>query len=293
MVKSLLEVGRLARGISAMAKEIVPYFEHEGELFESRGFSNGARYWFARDLMQMLGYESFASFEQAINRAIGTCTTLGVPVAENFEQCRRDLEGQSSADYKLSRFACYLVAMNGDVRKPQVAQAQAYFASVAEAARQYVRSVQEVERVQIREEVSGRERSLSGTAKQAGVSNYAYFQNAGYRGMYNLDLTTLKRMKQIPDESRSLLDFMGKRELAGNLFRLTETEAKLKSEKVQGQAPAERVAEQVGKRVRSMMIDTDGTRPEFLPLSGDIKEVRRGLKQTARQLKKLDKPKDG
>ena len=98
-------------------------------------------------------------------------------------------------------------------------------------------------------------------------------------------------MKGLRDSSRSLLDFMGKRELAGNLFRITETEAKLKSERVSGQRPAENVALNVVKIVRAIMIENTGTRPELLPLAGDIKNVRKGLKETARELKKLDKPK--
>ena len=128
-------------------------------------------------------------------------------------------------------------------------------------------------------------------AKKAGVSQYGYFQNAGYRGMYNVDLNTLKKMKGLADTSRSLLDFMGKRELAGNLFRLTETEAKLKSENIHGQTAAENVAMKVGKKVRSLMMENTGTRPELLPLEGDIKSVHKGLKQTAKELSKLDKPK--
>ncbi len=272
--------------------DIAPTFDSDGNLFESQGVSNGGRYWYATSFMEMLGYESMQSFEQAINRAIATCTTLKIPVIENFEQVRRDINGQQVSDYKLSRFACYLTAMNGDVRKPQVATAQAYFASLAEAANAYIRSVQDVERVQVRDEISDRERSLSSTAKKSGVSEYGYFQNAGYRGMYNMDLSRLKKLKGLEDSSRSLLDFMGKRELAGNLFRLTETEAKLKSENIQGQRPAEAVALQVGKKVRSMMIDNTGTRPEMLPLEGDIKNVHKGLKQTAKELLKLDKPKN-
>ena len=271
--------------------DIVPYFDKDANLFESNGVSNGGSYWYAQAFMVMLGYESLQSFEQAINRAIGTCTTLGIPVLENFEQVTREIEGQSVSDYKLSRFACYLVAMNGDVRKPQVAKAQAYFASLAEAANQYIRSVQDVERVQVRDEISERERSLGSTAKKAGVSEYGYFQNAGYRGMYNVDLGKLKRMKGLADSSRSLLDFMGKRELAGNLFRLTETDAKLASENIQGQKPAEAVAYNVGRKVRAMMVENTGTRPEMLPLEGDIKNLRKGLKQTAKELSKLDKPK--
>jgi DNA-damage-inducible protein D len=86
---------------------------------------------------------------------------------------------------------------------------------------------------------------------------------------------------------------MGKRELAGNLFRITETEARLKNESIQGQGPAEHVAHEVGRKVRNVMIQNGGTRPEYLPLAGDIKDVRKGLKRTAKELKKLDKPRKG
>jgi DNA-damage-inducible protein D len=265
--------------------ELAFFFASEGALFEQRGFSNGGRYWYARDFMQMLGYETYSGFRNAINRAVGTCTTLGIPVDENFLRVERDIEGQKVADHKLSRFACYLVAMNGDVRKPHVAAAQAYFAGLAEAARQYIESAQEVERLGIRDEVTDRERSLSGVAKQAGVEVYAFFQNAGYRGMYNMDLGRLKEFKGLPDPGRSLLDFMGKRELVGNLFRITETEATIKSQGTSGQRDAEVVAHRVGERVRKEMMASDGTRPEDLPLERDIRDVRKELKKTARTLK--------
>lgn len=178
--------------------------------------------------------------------------------------------------------------MNGDSKKPQVAAAQAFFASMAEAMRNYIESAQNVERVLIRDDVSERERTLSGVAHAAGVVQYGYFQNAGYRGMYNMDLRRLRQFKGI-DSDRSLLDFMGKQELAANLFRITQTEARILNEKIRGQRSLENAAHEVGKSVRDAMIKTSGSRPEQLPIAQDIKVVRKTLKSAQREFAKLDK----
>lgn len=150
-------------------------------------------------------------------------TSLNIPVFDNIIQEQRDLNGKRATDYKLSRFACYLAAMNGDPKKPQVAHAQGYFVAWAEACRLYLEEADGVERVAIRGEISEHERTLSGTQRMAGVVQYGLFQNAGYRGLYNMDLWRLRRHKGVP-ENRSPLDFMGKTELAANLFRVTQTE---------------------------------------------------------------------
>jgi DNA-damage-inducible protein D len=180
--------------------------------------------------------------------------------------------------------------MNGDVRNPRVAQAQAYFITMAEAFRQYVHEAENVERVLVRNELSDREKALSGTASAHGVENYAFFQNAGYRGMYNMDMSQIRRRKGVPS-GRSPLDFMGKTELAANLFRLTQTEEKIRNEDLRGQRPLERAAEHVGKEVRDTMIRLSGTRPESLPPAQDIKTVRQELKRSQKEYNKLDKPK--
>jgi DNA-damage-inducible protein D len=260
------------------------HFEEDRENFEDVGIENGQKAWSARALMKWLGYESWQPFFNAINRAIGTCTTLGIPVVENFVQ----IANSEGDDFKLSRFACCLVALNGDVKKPRVAAAQAYFVSLAEVVRRYLRNAESVDRVMIREELSDREITLSGVAKQAGVEVYEFFKNAGYRGMYNMNYARLKEQKGLRDPKRSLLDFMGKDELAHNLFRLSLTEGRIKKEGSRGQWQLEQVAEDVGRRVRRTVIEETGVHPENLPIAEDIKKVRSGIKKAHTEMKKID-----
>jgi DNA-damage-inducible protein D len=266
-------------------------FDESGNGFENSSHSNGKTTWFARELMEMLGYESWNSFKAIINRATSACIALDINVMENFEQVEREVNGSVVPDFKLTRFACYLVAMNGDPKKENVARAQVYFIAIAETFRHYLIESENVERVLIREEVSEREKSLSGVAKQHGVTNYAFFQNAGYRGMYNMNLAQLRQLKGI-NSKRSPLDFMGKDELAANLFRITQTELKVKQDGRRGQGYLESLAEQVGKQVRQAMLDISGTRPESLPPAEDVNTVKKGLKETHKKLKEIDVPRD-
>lgn len=275
--------------------EAVTLFSIDGDgepPFEKAAKQNGEKFWYARDFMSMLGYDDFTAFERAINKAIRACTSLGIPIVEVVAPVERDLNGSGTTqrDYKLSRFGCYLVAVNGDVRKPEVAAAQAYFLTLAEAFRQYVQHAGNIERLLVRTDISEREYTLSGVVNAAGATTLAFFQNAGYRGMYNMDLWRIREIKGVPS-NRSPLDFMGKQELAANLFRITETEAKIKNENVRGQASLERAAEEVGRTVRRTMLDISGTRPELLPPAEDIKKVQSGLKKTHREFSKLDKKK--
>jgi DNA-damage-inducible protein D len=211
--------------LAIMADADIFHFEDDRESFEDRGHANGGTTWYASDLMECLEYSSPQAFNKVVNRAIGVCTSLSISVEDNFRQVKKVVDGVEISDHKLSRFACYLVAMNGDPKKAQVAKAQAYFAQLAQVFQKYIEQAQDVERVAIREDVTEHEHALSGIAKTAGVSNYAFFQNAGYRGLYNMNLRRLRQVKGVP-ESRSPLDFMGKRELAANLFRIAETRGK-------------------------------------------------------------------
>jgi DNA-damage-inducible protein D len=261
------------------------------EEFERMGEENGG-YWYARELMKWLGYETYSAFQKAIGRSISTCSTLEFSIGDHFTPVQREIDGARVDDYKLTRFACYLTAMNGDPNKPQVASAQVHFASMAEAVRLLYSNPENIERVQIRDELSQRERSLSGVAKSAGVisERYGLFHNAGYMGLYNMSCARLREYKGITG-SGSLLDFMGKQELAANLFRVTQTEAKIKNDNIRGQQQLESAAKSVGEEVRSAMYRASGTRPENLPIAEDIKKVRGKLKKANKELQKIDAPK--
>lgn len=274
-----------------MNDDDVFHFDDTKPSFNGLALQNGFTYWYASDFMTMLGYSSLDVFLKAVNKAVGACTTLGIDVEGNFKREKRTINGATVNDYRLSRFACYLVAMNGDTKKAQVARAQVYFASMAEAFKRYVDEAEDVDRVMIREELSTHEKSLSATAARAGVDQYGLFQNAGYRGMYNMNLSKLKVLKCIPD-GRTPLDFMGKTELAANLFRITQTDLKIQQESITGQKPAENAAFTVGAKVRQTMYELTGTKPEQLPIRNDIKKVKGDLKSSHNEFKKLDSKKN-
>lgn len=264
--------------------------DDEKQNFEDFSQDNGGHYWYARDLMEMLDYRSFGSFKKAINRAHTVLNSLDIDILENFMPIEREIGGKTVKDFKLTRFACYITVMNCDVKKTEVAKAQIYFAAMAEMIRDYMEKANQLERIVIREELKEEEKYLSGVAKQAGIeiSRYALFQNAGYRGMYNMNLRKLKRYKGLEQPQRSLLDFMGTTELAANLFRITQTKERIRTNNIVGHRELEKAAEFVGEQVRETMMKTGGTPPEDLPLEEDIKKVRTKLKKAQKKLKKVD-----
>ena len=276
--------------IMSEGKDPEPYFDVESPLFEDQSKENGFTSWSARQLAKMLGYKDYANFKNAINKAQQVCLSLEINLSEHFRQEVVIEDGKEIQDIRLSRFACYLVVMNGDPKKIQVAKAQAYFATFAEACRRYIEQTEHVERVLYRDEISEREETLASTAKKHGVEHYSFFQNAGYRGLYNMNIKALRSLKKI-SQKRSPLDFMGKEELAANLFRITQTEAKIKNEGVRGQRALENTAHNVGRTVRRTMEEISGTKPEHLSTSEDIRKVRSGLKSTQKGLSKIDSTK--
>lgn len=267
-----------------MTDDLVPAPAPWHEQFELLGKPNGSKYWYEADLMAALDYKSPNSWRGVMNRAIQACMTLDIPVDHHFVPV-------PGGGRKLTRFACYLIAMNGDPKKVEVAAAQAYLASLAEAFRQLCDHQLGVERVLIRDEVTDGQKTLMSTAKAHGVYQYAYFQNAGYLGMYNMTIKKLESFKGLPD-GQKLLDCMGKEELAANLFRLTQTDAKIRNTGVRGQQALEHVARHVGQTVRETMMKISGTAPEDLALAEPIQSVKKALKGASKKFGKLDSGKD-
>ncbi len=264
--------------------------------FEQAAHVNGDTFWRAREYAEFLGYADYSGFRGGpVERAIAASLRANIPVGENFSEVLTVVDGREVRDLKLSRFGCFLIAMNADSKKPQVARVQAYLAGLADSLDDYLSAPEQLERIIVRGEIADGEKSLASTVKGAGIATregYAFFQNAGYRGMYNVNLNRLREIKRVPP-GRSPLDFMHSTELAANLFRITQTEAKIRNERVSGQTRLENTAHEVGRTVRRTMIELSNTRPEELAPAGDIKLVRSNLKETHRSMKKLDRPRKG
>lgn len=254
---------------------------------EEMRHENGNTYWLAGELMERLGYDGdWPSFSKAIKRATKALMGFGIDVFDNIAKV---YNADGSEDYRLTRFAAYLVVMNANPQKPAVAAAQAYFVALTRQFELLIEQPNDVIRVAIREEIRGENTRLSGIAKSVGVNNYAYFQNAGYRGMYNMINVQLAEKRGL--KSDELLDHMGRYEMAANLFRIEMTEAnlqKLEAEGKIGQKVAEQAHQRVGASVRQMVKESTGKNPEELPVERRLPEVRKQLKVGHREMKKID-----
>ena len=266
---------------------------HGKKTFEELKLSNehGAEYWSARDLQPMLGYSQWRRFEDAVKRAMASCETSGNDPEHHFAGAGKPITGGKGAvqvvdDYHLSRFACYLIAQNGDPRKSEIAHAQKYFAVQARRQELSDQATADMERLDLRKQTSEEFKALSGAAQDAGVQSkmFGVFHDAGYKGLYGgLGGAAIKARKAIPEKD-NLLDRMNATELAANQFRMTQTRDKLARDGVHNQAQAIQTHEQVGKEVRDAIKRIGGTLPEQLPPAEHIKEVEKRLKNATPKL---------
>lgn len=240
----------------------------------------GREYWLAREFAKILGYEKFDNFINVIEKAKIACITAGQNSQDHLADVGESvLTGSGTIrefpSYKLSRYACYLIAQNGDPRKIEIARAQTYFAIKTRQKEVEDNLVEDSKRIFLRGEMKENNKHLASAAKNAGVSNYANFQDFGYMGLYGgLRQIDIKSRKKLGAKD-SILDHMSSEELAANLFRATQTEAKLKRENIQGQNLANSAHKQVGEKVRKTIKMLGGTMPENLPRTEHIKESKK------------------
>ncbi|MCX6719301.1 MAG: DNA damage-inducible protein D [Candidatus Taylorbacteria bacterium] len=251
---------------------------------------NGVEYWLARELVYVLGYSKWQHFEEVINKAKQACVNSRQFPQDHFTDTGKLTQighgiVRKLDDYKLDRFACYLIAQNGDSSKPAIAMAQTYFA-IQTRKQEILDNLSETEkRIMKQQEVSDRNKLLFSTAKLAGVSNFGLFNDAGYRGLYTMPLKDIENMKGIP--KGELLDRAGGEELAANLFRITQTEAKLHRENIKGDLESQRTHFEIGGKVRKAIKDMGGEMPENLKAEKHIREARREVKMITRGGNKL------
>ena len=237
----------------------------------------GVEYWEARELMPLLGYEHWQKAEEVIIRAIRACKNSGQYADDHFNRTVKMVKIGSNTvrkvkDYKLDRYACYLIAQNGDPRKPEIAMAQTYFAVQTRKQEIFQQMDQDQKRLFIRKEVKDHNKKLFKTAQKAGVSNFGKFNNYGYLGLYGLITDDIKIKKGIGKDN--ILDRAGSTELAANLFRITQTDEKIIKDKISKEKKANTTHFDVGQKVRKTIKEIGGTMPENLKPEKHIKKIK-------------------
>jgi len=244
---------------------------------------DGTEYWKARELYKLLGYGEYLKFIPAINKAKESCRNSSQAVLDHFAHVSEMVLIGSGAkkeidDCHLSRYACYLIAQNGDPRKEEIALAQTYFAVQTRRQEMNQELMEDFTRVFLRGDMTEKNKKLNSAAKDAGVTRYSKFHDSGYMGLYGgerqKDIHARKKLK--PNEK--ILDHMGSEELGANIFRATQTAAKMKRENIIGENKANEAHFSVGKKVRQTIKELGGVVPEKLPTPNHIRGARKRLK---------------
>ena len=223
---------------------------------------NGIEFWYARELMPILQYSNWQNFEKIIDKAKISCENSGISVFEHFIDVNKLSRRANNAeveikDYELTRYACYLIAQNGDSRKKVIALAQTYFAVQTRkqeiTEKEYSMLTEDEKRFYQRNLTRKGNYSLNQTAKKAGVKNFDKFHNSGYKGLYNGetadDIAKRKGLRYRED----ILDNMGSDELIANMFRISQTEQKLRKYSIQTEKDANKTHYTIGKNIREVI----------------------------------------
>lgn len=256
----------------------------------ARTDEDGVEYWLARDIMQPLGYAQWRRFEEAIQRAIVSCETTKVPVESHFAKVGKMVELGSGThrevnDYRLTRYACYLIAQNGDVRKPEIALAQAYFATKTRESEVIGQRVAELQRLSARHLLSETETHFAGLAFERGVDakGFARIQSRGDRALFGgKDTRAMKRELGVP-ERKPLADSLSALVLNAKNLATSMTTYNIEANDLQGQSQIEVEHVANNRSVRETLMER-GIRPESLAAEEDTKKVERRVKADERKL---------
>jgi DNA-damage-inducible protein D len=258
---------------------------------------NGVEYWSSRELAKELDYSEYRNFLSVIEKAKNACENSGEVIHNHFVDANEMVKIGSGAKKPigtiyLSRYACYLIVQNSNPTKVVVAKGQTYFAIQTRRQESRDNLIEDNSRVYLREEMKKHNTSLMKTASSAGVDSFAIFQNAGYKGLYGgLTMQDIHSRKKLT-ETQKILDHMNSEELAANLFRATQTEAKIKRENIRGQSGANFAHFEVGQKVRNTISNLGGTMPENLPRADAIRKARIRIKKSQEVKEITDKKKD-
>ena len=235
---------------------------------------NGIEFWYARELMKVFDYKDWRYFDTVIEKAKIACQNSEITDNDHFVVSNKMVEIGSGAkrkqkDYKLTRYACYLIAQNANPRLKIIALAQTYFAVQTRkqeiSEKEYSELTEDEKRFYQRDLTRKGNYSLNQAAKNAGVKNFDKFHNSGYKGLYNGetadDIAKRKGLRYRED----ILDNMGSEELAANLFRITQTESRLKKDNICSENEANKTHYNIGKNIREVIAKNGGTMPEELP----------------------------
>lgn len=256
---------------------------------------NGKEYWSARELAKVLEYADYRNFLLVIEKAKVSCENAGEVIHNHIVEANDMIKigkgGEREVDtFYLSRYACYLIIQNSDPTKVVVALGQTYFAIQTRKQEVSENLIEDNKRIMLREEMTKHNKNLSETAKNAGViepMDYAIFQNYGYKGLYSgMDTKDIHKKKNLK-KSQKILDHMNSEELAANLFRATQADAKIKRDNIHGKEDANIAHYNVGQKVRNAIEGLGGTMPEDLPVADGINRVKTRIEKEKN--KKIDK----